>query len=249
MSLPRMVERPPGSRLVTRVEASTALGYSTTSLASLMSRHPDRWPGPVAALRVGRVWQLLWDLDELIAAAPQGSIRGRRGARPTVTDEDGILTCLECGRRFRALGVHLRRAHGMTSAEYREAHRLPRSAALAADSTRALGWERMQAEDTSHLDVYRTRERLAEMLPASVEAIRETRDYPIVREHRLPGRQHAVTVMAERRAAALEARVVARGYASLADGIEQTRDLSSRAAGAALGIGATSVLRWRARLA
>lgn len=245
--LPRLAVRPPGSRLVTRAEAATALGYSAKSLASLMSRHPDRWPEPVALLRVGRVWRMLWDLDALLALSPQSTGREAR-SRPTVSDSDGILTCLECGRRYRALGAHLRRAHDMTAAEYRDTHQLPRTAALAADSTRTLGRERMLAEDTSHLDAYRTRDRLAELLPAGIASARQTRDYEVVREHRLPGQRRAAQVMQARRAEALEARALARGYRSVADGIEQTREMPTRAAAAALGISATSVLRWRARL-
>jgi hypothetical protein len=136
----------------------------------------------------------------------------------------------------------------MTAGQYRAAHQLPRTAALAADSTRALGRERMLAENTSHLDAYRTRDRLAEMLPAGIASARQTRDYEVVREHRLPGQRRATRVMQARKAEVLEARVVARGYRSVVDGIEQTREMPLRAAAAALDISATSVLRRRAKL-
>ena len=46
--------------------------------------------------------------------------------------DDGRLQCLECGRFYLLLAPHLARAHNMTSDEYREAHRLPRTLALRA---------------------------------------------------------------------------------------------------------------------
>lgn len=48
---------------------------------------------------------------------------GRHG----VLDEtpDGLL-CHECGKTYRHLGLHVYRRHGMTAAEYREAHGLSR---------------------------------------------------------------------------------------------------------------------------
>ena len=46
------------------------------------------------------------------------------------------LDCLECGRRFRQLGRHLRAVHGMTPAEYRRAHDMPAGTPLAGRSTR-----------------------------------------------------------------------------------------------------------------
>lgn len=44
-------------------------------------------------------------------------------------DEESVL-CHECGRRLRGLGTHLLKAHGMTAAEYRDAHGLPRGMSL-----------------------------------------------------------------------------------------------------------------------
>lgn len=64
------------------------------------------------------------------------------GAEPRVGDRDGFgrygvldrdkdgVTCHECGRRFAGLCQHAVMAHGMTAAEYRVAHGLPRGQAL-----------------------------------------------------------------------------------------------------------------------
>jgi hypothetical protein len=41
------------------------------------------------------------------------------------------IACLECGRRFAALGTHLRKAHQMTARAYRETWHIPAGAALA----------------------------------------------------------------------------------------------------------------------
>lgn len=245
--LPRLLDRPAGSRLVTRREAAEALGYSVTSLATLMGRYPQRWPGPVALLRVGRVWQMLWDADELLAMVPGGSV-GRPGARATISDADGLVVCLECGKRFRHLGRHVNHAHGLTAAQYREAHRLPATGALAADVVRAMGRERMLAEGTSHLDPYRTGEHLKAMTERSVEPNRETREYETVREHRLPGQRYAVKVMGQRRRESLDARVRAAGFEGVEDAIRRTAGLPAREAAGRIGIGVTTVRRWRQRI-
>ncbi len=45
-------------------------------------------------------------------------------------DADGLL-CHDCGRRFVHLGLHAWKGHGMTAAEYRQAHGLPRTGLVA----------------------------------------------------------------------------------------------------------------------
>lgn len=51
-----------------------------------------------------------------------------------VLDEtpDGLL-CHECGRSFKHLGLHAYKAHGLTAAEYRDAHGLSRRGLVASD--------------------------------------------------------------------------------------------------------------------
>ena len=41
------------------------------------------------------------------------------------------IMCLECGRRFAALGTHLRKVHYMTARDYRERWQIPSGAPLA----------------------------------------------------------------------------------------------------------------------
>lgn len=50
--------------------------------------------------------------------------------------DDERIICHECGKLYRALGTHLMKAHGMTAAEYKEAHGLPRGMGLIAPETR-----------------------------------------------------------------------------------------------------------------
>ncbi|NNG40680.1 hypothetical protein HJ588_15550 [Flexivirga sp. ID2601S] len=51
-------------------------------------------------------------------------------------DADGLL-CHECGRRLTHLGLHAWKSHGITAAEYRQAHGLARSRGLVASDTLA----------------------------------------------------------------------------------------------------------------
>jgi DNA invertase Pin-like site-specific DNA recombinase len=46
--------------------------------------------------------------------------------------ENGRLRCLECGQWYKLLAPHLARAHGMSTGDYRQAHRLPRKLSLRA---------------------------------------------------------------------------------------------------------------------
>jgi predicted transcriptional regulator len=57
---------------------------------------------------------------EVISEAPKETT----GAKPAVPVDESIqddyIVCLECGKRFRTLKAHLRRAHQMTPAVYTE---------------------------------------------------------------------------------------------------------------------------------
>ncbi|EGT5595531.1 hypothetical protein B7O34_13575 [Corynebacterium striatum] len=44
--------------------------------------------------------------------------------------DDERIICHECGGLYRALAPHLIKAHGMTAAEYKQAHGLPRGMGL-----------------------------------------------------------------------------------------------------------------------
>ena len=60
-------------------------------------------------------------------------------------DEEGRLICHECGQACLSLAAHIVRAHGMSTAEYREVYELPRTTKLVAASVR----ERTGARATS----------------------------------------------------------------------------------------------------
>lgn len=76
----------------------------------------------------------LYNLDQL-AAAPRGNPQQRIARHSTLPDTDTSVECLSCGGRYRNLGSHLARTHGLTADEYRAEHRLPRGTALMATST------------------------------------------------------------------------------------------------------------------
>lgn len=251
--LPRLLEREHGSRLVTRTEAAEMLGYSPRSMATVMSRDPGRWPRPAALLRRGRVWLMLWDADEILAAAPPATASERAGSVATISGPDGLLTCLECGRRFRALGRHLHVAHSLTAIEYRARHGLPATGALASDGMRQAGAQRQHArlaDDPTaldHLRPYREAAHLDRQREAAIEAHRDTMSRDVVREHRLPGQRYAVQVMAGRRRERLDEIAQRAGFASIEAAISETRSMTAKAAGRRIGIGASTVARWRAK--
>ncbi len=241
-------------RLGTRAQAAAEVGYSAASLATVMRRNPGVWPSPVGRWKRGRTWVLLWDLDEIVAAAPPATAVTRRLSMPTVSGGDGLLTCLECGRVLRALGRHLRQAHGLTAEEYRARHQLPAGAALVSDGQRerlgALMADRMAKDPDalSHLTRYQDKERLDGMRVEAITSLRQTQDYEIVRQHRAPGREHAAARMAAVRRDMLQLRLREAGFADVEDAIARTAHMSVADAAAATTLGRTSIRRWRQRL-
>ena len=245
-----MTPAPDGSasRLVTRREAEPLLGYAPGSLKAVMQQQRGRWPAPVACRLKGRA--LLYGLEELRAVAHGGS-RDVRSRRRAGADADGLVTCLSCGHRYRSLGPHLARAHHMTAAEYRAEHRLPATTALMATDVRsALSRARTSAmaDDTELVDRMRSaalpRQELARR---SAEGRAGTDDLPTVRAARAAAARQTLPAAQRARREALEAQARAAGYASVAAAIEATRHLSSRAAATRIGIGASTVKRWRRR--
>ncbi|MFF8747813.1 MucR family transcriptional regulator [Streptomyces californicus] len=212
-----------------------------------MQQQRGRWPAPVACRVRGRA--LLYDLEELRAVAARGGdVRSRR---PAGAGADGLVTCLSCGRRFRSLGPHLARAHRMTAADYRAEHHLPATTALMATDVRAaLSQARTSAmADNSEL-VARMRSAtppLQELARRSAEARPGTDELPAVRAARAAAARTTLPAARQARRDALEAQARAAGYASVAAAIEATRHLSSRAAAARIGVGASTVKRWRRR--
>lgn len=174
---------------------------------------------------------------------------GKRSHRPDGADADGLVTCLTCGRRFRSLGPHLYRAHQMSAAEYRTEHNLPASAALMATSTRqALSDARRQAiqEDPDLVGRMRAATPPAEELARrSAEARAGTDGLAQVRAARRRGGKATQSLAVQARREQMDAVARAAGYSSMANAIEATRDLPSRQAAAQIGVGASTVKRWR----
>ena len=233
-------------RLVTRREAEPLLGYAPGSLKVAMQQQA-RWPAPVACRVRGRA--LLWELDALTAVARAGdTVRSRR---PSGADDDGLITCLSCGRRFRSLGPHLARAHQMTAAEYRAEHRLPASATLMATGVRgALSKARVSAMADDPELIARMRAAtlpLEELARRATDARAGTNDLPAVRGARQAAGRLNVPRAQQARREALEEKARAAGFASLAAAVAATLGLPSRAAAARIGVSASTVKRWRRR--
>ncbi|MER5973313.1 MucR family transcriptional regulator [Streptomyces sp. NPDC002055] len=105
--------------------------------------------------------------------------------------EDSRLQCLECGRWFRLMAPHLKHAHAMTTAEYRQAHRLPRKLSLRApdltERARGQGRERFAAREDMQAAFAAGREMVVRA--ACGAGTRATADYPMVVEARRRGGQ------------------------------------------------------------
>ncbi|MCO8308788.1 MucR family transcriptional regulator [Streptomyces sp. RKCA744] len=190
----------------------------------------------------------MWDLQALHAVARQGEVRSRR---PAGADADGLITCLSCGHRYRSLGPHLARTHRMTAAEYRAEHRLPATTALMATDVRgALSQARTSAMADDPDLVGRMR---AASLPQqelsrrSADARAGTNDLPAVRAARAAGARRSLPAAQQARRNALDAKAVAAGFTSMSAAIDATRHLPSRAAAKRIGVGASTVKRWRHR--
>jgi predicted transcriptional regulator len=173
------------------------------------------------------------------------------GKRPGAADDDGLITCLMCGRRFRSLGPHIFRIHHVTAADYRTAHGLPATAALMATETRAaLSATRKAAMAEDPELVGRMR---AAALPAAELSRRSaskratTSRLPLVRQARRRGWDVSVQKSAASRADSREELAKTAGFASWHEAIEATRAMPSRQAAELLDVGKTMVLRWRRR--
>ncbi len=236
------------SRLVTRREAEPILGYAPGSLKTVMQQQRGRWPDPVACRLRGRA--LLYDLEALraVAAPHSGNVRSRRRAG---ADSDGLVTCLSCGHRYRSLGPHLARAHHLTAAEYRAEHHIPATTALMATDVRAALSQARTSAMTDDPDLINRMRSGAlpqqELARRSAEGRAGTDDLPAVRAARAAGARRTLPAAQQARRDALEARARTAGFESMAAAIEATRHLSSRAAAMRIGVGASTVKRWRLR--
>lgn len=175
-----------------------------------------------------------------------------RSRRPAGADADGLVTCLVCDRRFRSLGPHLYRAHQMSAADYRAEHGLPAGAILMATATRqALSDARQRAMQEDPDLVGRMRAAappVEELARRATEARAGTDDLAQVRAARRRGAQATQPLTVQARRNLMDATARAAGYASMREAIDATRALSSREAAARIGVGASTVKRWRRKV-
>ncbi|MPV50108.1 hypothetical protein GCG21_08825 [Pseudactinotalea sp. HY160] len=258
--------------LITRREAAELLGYSPATLATYMSRDPDAWPRPVG--RRGRGSANLYDRDEFIAAAQPAHATGaatgepaaeatgesadqsgrvRIGSSATISDEDGLITCLDCGHRARNLTPHLRHVHAVTAREYRAAHRLPATGSMLADGVRERASIQRRAayeadpSSLDHLTPFHGVEWTSAAGREAADSIRETSGYETVRTSHAPGRRAGVEAMLSARLDKLTAQVRQHGYETVWEAVEATRGLTGAEAAHATGLSASTIRRWRTR--
>ena len=67
------------------------------------------------------------------------------------TDEGGRLICHECGKSWKHLGTHVKQAHGIMPADYRERHGLGVSTRLVSSGTSARMRESWKRHEQTHL--------------------------------------------------------------------------------------------------
>jgi CheY-like chemotaxis protein len=237
--------------LVDRGEAAAVLGYAPGSFKNEMRRNPERWPASIACrLRPQRA--LLWDRCAIEAAArSDGSVRaGSR--RRSGADSDGLVTCLECGRRLRSLGYHLHAVHGTNAVDYRAEHLLPASTTLVATGTRTALSQTRKALIGERPELL---ERLRANLPPhevtlqmAAEARAGTDGLALVRQARADAARRTQPATAAAARERTDAVSRAAGYASMDDAIRATASLSRRDAAAKIGISTTTVSRRRKAL-
>jgi hypothetical protein len=80
---------------------------------------------------------------------------------------EDTVKCQLCGRKFRALGSHLHRTHGMSGAEYRAEFDLPASYPLAADDLRDAQRKTIRVQMTTGTLTY-------DHLPAATDAAKKS---------------------------------------------------------------------------
>jgi hypothetical protein len=101
------------------------------------------------------------------------------------------IRCLECGRRFKILGTHLRRAHQMEPDAYREKYGIPYKVGLACPEQREIARQNKLALPDLTARMNEMRARSLEL--QKVKPHREMSGAPIIRSARtagsLPGRR------------------------------------------------------------
>lgn len=162
-------------------------------------------------------------------------------------DDAGRLLCLECGQPYQYLAPHLTRAHGMNSADYREAHQLPRTLSLRATALTKRAREqgrdryRQRPDIRANLDAGRM---TAPDTPA-VGSSRETALRPMVRQARRRGGQGKAAAEHRRMLEKLQAA----GFTSLEEFLAARQGASVLAMARELGVPRMTLDGWIRRAA
>lgn len=162
-------------------------------------------------------------------------------------DEDGRLICLECGRPFSLLAPHLAPAHGMTSAQYREVHQLPRQLSLRAatlsERARQQGIDRYAQRADIREAMAQGRTRATDT--TAVSSSQETAKRAMVREaRRRGGRGHADAARLR-----MTERVQAAGFSTICAYFTARSGSTVAAMARELGVARRTVSAWRKRIA
>jgi transposase-like protein len=161
--------------------------------------------------------------------------------------EDGRLICLDCGRQFKLLAPHLAQAHGTTTAQYREAHQLPRQLSLRAadlsERARQQGADRYRQRTDIREAMERGRTQAADT--TAVTSSQETAMRPMVRQARRRGGQGKAEAARRR----MLERVQAVGFADLAGYFAARNGWSVASMARELGVSHKTASSWRERSA
>lgn len=162
-------------------------------------------------------------------------------------DEDGRLICLDCGRPFRLLAPHLARAHGTNTAQYREAHQLPRTLSLRAASlseqARQQGASRYRQRPDIRANMEQGRTRAPDT--TATASSQETAMRPMVRQARQRGGQGKAAAALQR----ITERVQACGFTDLSTYFAARSGASISAMARELDVSRRTISAWRGRSA
>lgn len=157
-------------------------------------------------------------------------------------NEDGSLQCLNCGNWYRLLAPHLARAHGTTTAAYREAHRLPRTLSLRAADLTAAAREQGLSRYASRPDIRAnmTAGRQALEPGSGAAGIKATAGYEMVLAAHRRGGQAARKTAARR----IDTYAQHLGYDTISAYFEARQGVPVARMARELGAPRTSVRRW-----
>lgn len=175
------------------------------------------------------------------------------GDRATISDENGLLNCLECGQRCRNLETHLRYHHQITPDQYTATHGLPKTSAMMADPVRLRQQKRQYALLNSdptaldHLRPWQDTDYLAALSRKGLPTKRETATRETVKEHLEPNWRKSTAKGHNTQHEKVEQAARTAGYTSFNDAITATAHLTRSQAATAIGVSQDTIYKWRKR--